>query len=673
MARSIRSMPRGIIRRHPPGAVSVVTASVCIGLLVLALWWRPDVSTLVSGQDDDQDGVGDRRTNGGYRAAVTAPQPLAVPLPVSNIAVCSGPNTGEVIVSWDAAPQATHYRIGHVNMVKDYPRAKSSVTGEWIEAFIYVDVNVQNIPVSSDGRAHYTLRRLVRGDRHAFTVLTSNNVVNTAEMISGEYIWPRNPRWQFLTVVDPETDCNDAEIAMGGTPEPTLTPHVTGDYDIDDDGLIEIDNLFQLDAVRHDLEGNGDSDHRLYTAAFPQPLAGMGCPSSGCVGYELTRDLDFNLSDANAYWRDSQGWTPIGEPGEGLGFDATFDGNGHAIRNLFINWPATNHVGLFRATTTQSTVRNLSLDSVSVTGKAHVGALAGLNRGSIANVSASGSVSASSNNAGGLTGTNLGAIAESNSSASVSAQGGRAGGLCGATRAVQDSSETVAIANSFATGNVVSQSDQAGGLLGHAVNATITGSYATGAVSGKNRVGGLIGEADGVTVIGTYSSGSATGNYTTYVDRGKRRQSRDGQFVGGLIGHASKTSVTSSYATTTVQGAKQVAGLTGSIEEGSIRNSYAAGKTWYPTSSAWNGLKGSGGGLVGAQNQVQSSASYWDTQATGQSGSAAGIGKTTLELQTPTANTGPYANWNASRWDFGTPRQYPVLTYQMLDPADQRH
>ena len=59
---------------------------------------------------------------------------------VTNIQVAQGHNPGEVIVSWDAVPQVTHYRIGYVNMETDYPLAKASVTGEWLEAFVYVDV-----------------------------------------------------------------------------------------------------------------------------------------------------------------------------------------------------------------------------------------------------------------------------------------------------------------------------------------------------------------------------------------------------------------------------------------------------------------------------------------------------------------------------------------------------
>ena len=82
----------------------------------------------------------------------------------------------------------------------DYYLAKASCTGEWIEAFIYVDVNAQNIPVN-DGRAEYTIRRLVPGVRHAFTVLTSNNFVDTGGggSVRSEFFWPpKGSRWEFL-------------------------------------------------------------------------------------------------------------------------------------------------------------------------------------------------------------------------------------------------------------------------------------------------------------------------------------------------------------------------------------------------------------------------------------------------------------------------------------------
>ena len=128
------------------------------------------------------------------------PDPSIVPSasPTSNIAVRDGANRGEAIISWDAVPEAAYYRIGYVNMETDYPIAKASATGEWIEAFVYVDVNALNF-TANGGRVEYTVRRLAPGVRHAFTVLVSGDVVNTAEYIEGRYLWPSNPRWQFHT------------------------------------------------------------------------------------------------------------------------------------------------------------------------------------------------------------------------------------------------------------------------------------------------------------------------------------------------------------------------------------------------------------------------------------------------------------------------------------------
>ena len=132
-------------------------------------------------------------------APTTAPETASGNVsPTSNIAARAGSNIGEVIISWDAVPEATYYRVGYVNMETDYPLAKASVTGEWIEAFVYVDVNALNL-AANGGRVEYTVRRLTPV-RHAFTVLTSNDVVNTAEYISGRYNWPSNPRWQFHMV-----------------------------------------------------------------------------------------------------------------------------------------------------------------------------------------------------------------------------------------------------------------------------------------------------------------------------------------------------------------------------------------------------------------------------------------------------------------------------------------
>ena len=113
-------------------------------------------------------------------------------------------------------------------------------------------------------------------------------------------------------------------------------------YDTDGDGLIEVSNLTQLNAIRWDLDGDGSpsSNATGYNAAFPNAVAGMGCPDSGCSGYELIPDLDFDTNgngraDAgDDYWNDGEGWAPIGD-GFKAAFESFFDGGGHTISNLW--------------------------------------------------------------------------------------------------------------------------------------------------------------------------------------------------------------------------------------------------------------------------------------------------------------------------------------------------
>ena len=159
------NLPGGAHRIPLEGSVSIE-----------AKWGNVWVSTKMTVVDPDQS---------------PAPEP-GYPPPATNIAVRDGANPGEVVISWDAVPEATHYRIGYVNMVTDYPLAKASQTGNWLEAFVYVDVEAQNFTVVG-GRTEYTIRRLEQGVRHAFTVRTGDSP-------HGDYTWPSNPRWQFHPV-----------------------------------------------------------------------------------------------------------------------------------------------------------------------------------------------------------------------------------------------------------------------------------------------------------------------------------------------------------------------------------------------------------------------------------------------------------------------------------------
>ena len=278
------------------------------------------------------------------------------------------------------------------------------------------------------------------------------------------------------------------------------------DYDADGDGLIGISNLAQLDAVRHDLDGDGYAGTVAeYAAAFPSPLDRLGCGVNGCSGYELLADLDFdtnNSGDADAgdtYWNAGDGWEPIGWDSTyefARSFNTTFDGNDHTLSNLFT--AGRGYSGLFGKIGLDGAVNDLTLSDVNVAGTEAAGALVGENQGLLIGVRSSGQVSGE-HHVGGLVGLNVRLLFLTRSSAAVTGKRpprppgaglivtfrvpAATGGLVGYN--------TGYVVYSYATGPVTSDSD-AGGLVGFHQSKLINASYATGPVTGDT-AGGLVG------------------------------------------------------------------------------------------------------------------------------------------------------------------------------------
>ena len=139
-------------------------------------------------------------------------------------------------------------------------------------------------------------------------------------------------------------------------------------YDTDDDGLIEVSNLEQLDAMRQDLDGDGtpdtDSGTTAYAAAYPTEGAESVCDN--CNGYELARSLDFQDSASYASgqvettWTTGDGWLPIA-PIPLSPFTATLEGNEHTISSLFIDRPDHISAGLIGHANSPSVIRNVGI------------------------------------------------------------------------------------------------------------------------------------------------------------------------------------------------------------------------------------------------------------------------------------------------------------------------
>ena len=472
-------------------------------------------------------------------------------------------------------------------------------------------------------------------------------------------------------------------VPVAAAPVAAQVPTV--DYDVDDDGLIEVSSLERLNAIRWDLDGDGTADvypadsrgntgHDpqgavKYAAAFPNAAAQMGCPSSGCDGYELSADLDFDTNASGTadagdeYWNGGKGWVPLigGEAiydwwadvrfEDGLNrdfygsrpnsrarmFTAIFEGNGRTIANLFIDDPDRWYVGLFGYLGPGAKVRNVGLSAPNsdsrVRGNWYAGALAGDSEG--ARVSGVWS--------------------------DVDVTGGRG----------------------------------VGGLVG--VNwrqAFVIESYATGDVSGENWIGGLVGMLNVSGVAAVY----ATGDVTVTGDNPKQNC-----YGGGLVGLRSGGHVRATYATGSVTGTGNC--RMGSSDGTSVTKPWIGGligALWHPGDAPWmrasyavgqvSAAQGAGpaGGLTGSCEYMHpgrvGGSNYWDTEASGiATSSACSVGYTTAQLQAPTGYTGIYADWNVDvhvggyhgafngpgddPWDFGTSSQYPVLKYCAAKPG----
>lgn len=139
--------------------------------------------------------------------------------------------------------------------------------------------------------------------------------------------------------------------------------------DADGDGLIEIHSLKDLHSIRFDLAG---TSYRGATG---------GCPTSGCYGYELESDLDFDSNEngkfdkGDSYWNGGKGWQPLGKKAR-KPFTAVFKGNGHTISNLNVLRLGKRPAGLF-SVLSGATVSDLVLVNAKVEGKNLSGAIAG--------------------------------------------------------------------------------------------------------------------------------------------------------------------------------------------------------------------------------------------------------------------------------------------------------
>lgn len=363
--------------------------------------------------------------------------------------------------------------------------------------------------------------------------------------------------------------------------------HMSGDGTANNPYVIT--TLNQLNAVRNDLNAH----------------------------YKLGADID---ASETANWSNGAGFVPIGYDGNGNSpFTGVFDGAGHAIRNLTINQPKMDMVGLFGMVGSNGRIEHIALEGGATIGNNHVGGLAGRSDGTIHLSYVTGTVRSQMAIAGGLAGYN---------------------GIHGK------------ITSSYTT-SAVNGTDYVGGLVGRN-DGTVSDSYAAGRISGAAIVGGLVGDNEGGEIIRSYASGAVSGS---------------AEHVGGLVGYNISALISQSYATGTVHGRSAVGGLVGSTGHGLIVQSYATGNV--------SGRDQSVGGLVGS-NSGTFSDSFWDAETVGLDnacgydtyGSCAASSLTTAQALTQSS----YSGWDFNNdWFMVEDSTRPFLRSEWSDAIGNSH
>jgi hypothetical protein len=357
--------------------------------------------------------------------------------------------------------------------------------------------------------------------------------------------------------------------------------------------------------------GSGDPDNPYQIATAEQLLSIGSDPNLLNKHFVLVADIDMdpNLPGREVfakaliapYPENALYWTSTT-------FTGSFDGSGHAIRNLFIDGPGDWNIGIFGFVGSGGQVKNLRAENIVINGRYTVGGLAGQNWGVITGCHIVGRVCGRSD-VGGLVGSN----------------------------GSYDPIRSGAYGLSEAKG--LSKEPVEGTILACSADVDVAAEVDSSRI---DLVGGLVGLNSGGIIRYCRSSGSTRGEGG----------------VGGLVGENLKGQVDNSYSDSAVQGYAHVGGLVG-YNYDSIMLCYSVGPVI--GEKRVGGLSGSSGG--GSSMYL----CYWDVQTSGLGSGEGGEGKTTAQMK----QRATFADWDfANAWDIAENQTYPFLRLHPVGDLD---
>ena len=267
-----------------------------------------------------------------------------------------------------------------------------------------------------------------------------------------------------------------------------------------------------------------------------------------------TEDGGFSASaEITVYYAPANTWTAIGTNRiNNNGFCGVFNGDGYAVRGIYIN-TQESYQGLFGNSGGGSIIANLGVAESYIYGDTYVGGVVGYNGAGYNDVEYSGGTVTNCYNTGSVTGKDhVGGVAGINEDTVTdcynvgSINGNKyVGGVVGGN--LWDDTVTDCCNTGIVTGK-----DYVGGVVGEN-NGTVTDCCNTSSVTGKDYVGGVVG-------YNAYGTSAVTDCYNTGIVIGER-------FVGGVIGYLFVGTASNCYNEGSITGKDRVGGVIGGNED----------------------------------------------------------------------------------------------------------
>lgn len=254
-------------------------------------------------------------------------------------------------------------------------------------------------------------------------------------------------------------------------------------------------------------------------------------------------------------------------------YSGTFNGTDNAGAVAGINKGTISNVTTFgNVVTAKGSAPVTSEDATSSTqlDEQYVGAaggIAGVNAGTIDNASASDAVTADDANAvdkngnailsaaGGIAGINQNKISNSSSNSAVNASAGSTyalGGVAGVNEGTLSNVDSLGVTTGIYKGTSTRYSDNVGGIAGRN-SGTVSEAYNESIVSGRDNVGGILGKNTGKNVENVSNAARVTGEAAS---------DDTSDYVGGLVG-SNSGSITNGRNNGEITGNQYVGGLVG--------------------------------------------------------------------------------------------------------------